>query len=151
MPRTSLVQTATQGPRLFYNVDKAVGPGAPNLRPDVLLVQYFLREIFKKTTTVGPFPGGEVSVDGNPGPQTFSAIVHFQKELRKQGTPVAVDGRVDPVLDERVAGSISGTHYTILFLNLGYKDRRPQDWPHVSRAHDCPGELRPVLRVPEFV
>src|SRR5262245_22639083 len=152
MARVSLVQTATQGPKNFYNVDAAVGPGAPNRRDDVLLVQYMLRENFKILNTFGrdPFPGGSVAVDGAAGPQTFAAILHYQNTLKKGGSSIATDGRVDPPVGDKTVGSTSNTQYTILFLNLGFKTARPQDWPRLSQAVDCPAEIRPQLREPTF-
>jgi hypothetical protein len=153
MARVSLVQTATQGPKNFYNVDAAVGRGAANRRDDVLLVQYMLRENFKLLNTFkrDPFPGGPVEVDGSAGPQTLAAILHFQKTLKKGGSSIATDGRVDPPVNEGTVGSISNTQYTILFLNLGFKDARPQDFPRLSQATDCPVEIRQRLREPTFV
>jgi hypothetical protein len=45
MARIYLVQNqpADYWTKVFYTVDQAVGPGCPNRRDDVLLVQYFLR------------------------------------------------------------------------------------------------------------
>jgi hypothetical protein len=59
MARISMVQS-NEGPFNFYNVDAAVGPGAPNGRTDVLLVQYFLREVFKSV------PPGRLGGGGRP-------------------------------------------------------------------------------------
>ncbi len=152
MARVSLVQFDDGQARNFYNVHAAVGPGAPNGRNDVLLVQYFLREIFKGVPEFqsDPFPGGELTVDGIPSPKTFAAIRHFQKVSREKFGQGAQDGRVDPPVGEKVIGSISHAQYTILFMNIAFKKARPQDWPRVSQASDCPGELRPRLREPKF-
>ena len=92
-----------------------------------------------------------MEVDGKAGPQTFAAIQHFQRTLKKDGSTIATDGRVDPPVGEQVVGSISSTQYTILFINLGFKKARPQDWPRVAQAADCPAELRQPLREPSFV
>ncbi len=153
MARISLVQLSTFGPRNFYNVNKAVGAGCPNQRTDVLLTQYFLQQIFKHVPDfqTDPYPGGVVVIDGIAGPQTFSAILHFQKVAKKRGWITSQDGRVDPPVGEQSFGSISHTQYTILSMNSAFKKGRPQDWPRVSRASDCPGELRQPLREPKFM
>ena len=153
MARVSLVQWDDGQPRNFYNVNTAVGKGAPNRRDDVLLVQYFLREIFKGVSAFkgDPFPGGALAVDGRSGPQTVAAIRHFQKVAQKRKIATAQDGRVDPPVGERFYGSISQTQYTIVTMNAAFKKARPQNWPRVSKASDCPGELRPRLREPKFV
>jgi hypothetical protein len=151
MAKVVLIRTSS-GPRLLYGVDGAVGPGGPNQKSDVLLVQYFLREIFKGTDQFkqSPFPG-VLAVDGIAGQQTFAAILHFQRVMKKQGSTITTDGRVDRIEGEHVRGSISGTQYTIIFLNFGYHKARPADWPRVSKAGDCPGELRPLLSEPVFL
>jgi hypothetical protein len=143
----------SDGPYLFYNVESAVGPGAVNRRSDVLLVQYFLREIFKLHSDfiASRFPDGQLRVDGAAGTQTFAAIRHFQMVVaRRLGMLVAQDGRVDPPVGQKAAGSLSQTIYTILRMNAGFKAVRPQDWSKVSRASDCPGELRPSIIEPRW-
>ena len=151
MAKVALLRS-TSARHLIYSVDEGVGPGRPNRRSDVLLVQYFLRESFKGTPKFQrePFPE-VVKVDGVAGRQTFAAIDHFQKVLKKGGSSIATDGRVDPVAGDQTHGAISGTQYTIIFLNQGFSVARPGDWPRVSRAGDCPGDLRPLLVEPEFV
>jgi hypothetical protein len=134
---------------LYYTVHAAVGPGAPNRRDDVLLVQYLLRECFKsKKFTAAPFPGGVVGVDGVAGQQTFAAIRHFQSVGKSQGQNMVQDGRVDPPATDTTVSSISQTVYTILNLNSVFRGYRPQDWSRLSQAPDCPAELRVPLREP---
>ena len=151
MATVSLLQFADQR-ALIYNINSAVGPGAPNRRDDVFLVQYFLREAFKGLLAFQQEPG-VVSVDGIAGSQTFAAILHFQKVTKKLGTGQAIstDGRVDPPVGEQTLGSILHTKYTIIFLNQAYQRARPGDYPHVSLAADCPNEIRPFLKEPNFV
>lgn len=150
MAKVALINFSS-GRKLVYSVDGAVGPGTSNQTSDVLLVQYFLREAFKTDVfRQQPFPA-VLAVDGVAGTQTFSAIKHFQTILKQKGSPITTDGRVDPLAGEQVRGSITGTPYTIIYLNLGYRNARPGDWPRVSRAGDCPGALRPLLIEPEFI
>jgi hypothetical protein len=152
MAKIGLIQDGN-GCHNFYSVTAGVGPGKPNRREDTLLVQYFLHEIFKKHQVFNsnPFPSGTVAVDGIAGPQTFAAIKHFQTVLKSRGRSITQDGRVDPPVGEQAFGSITNSQYTIVWLNVGFQQARPQDWPHVSQASDCPGELRLVLREPKFV
>ena len=150
MARVSLVQTS-QGPRNFYNVDGPVGPGGLNKREDVLLVQYFLNAAFETPKFAdSPFTG-DMKNDGVPDQTTFAAILHFQTVMKRKGSTIATDGRVDPPTGEQIRGSISNTQYTILFLNLAYALDRPDDWPAVSEATDCPPDLRIPLREPKFI
>lgn len=63
------------GQRYFYNVDRAVGPGCPNQRDDVLLVQYLLKWLYAKSgdlhyRTLQPL-SEPMKVDGIAGPITL--------------------------------------------------------------------------------
>lgn len=138
---------------IFYDVDKAVGPGAPNTRGDAMLVQYFLREIFKGVPEFQktPFPGGTMAVDGVAGPQTFAAIKHFQKIAAQRYGGGSQDGRVDTPAGEKHYGAFSGAQYTILNMNNAFAKARRQDWPRVSRTFDCPSELRSQIIEPKFI
>ena len=151
MAKVSLVRFI-DGRFLMYTVDAAVGPGGPNNREDVLLVQYFLREIFKGFPAFrrNPFPG-VVAVDGFASTQTFAAIRHFQNVAKREGKNIATDGVVDAQVGEKGHGSISGTQYTVVYMNQTFRESRPGDWPRVSRAGDCPGELRDPLKEPAFL
>ncbi|MGE0760038.1 MAG: hypothetical protein AB7F89_03995 [Pirellulaceae bacterium] len=136
------VQT-NRGPMLFYNLDQAVGPGAPNSRLDVLAVQYFLREIFKASPSHKP--PGQLQVTGVADATTFQWILHFQQETKKGGRQIATDGRVDKALG--LKGSISGLQYTILYMNLNLRKARPADYEKLAAASDCPPELVPHFTV----
>jgi hypothetical protein len=130
------VQTK-RGPMLFYNLDRAVGPGAFNDRSDVLAVQYFLREIFKANPTRKP--SGQITVSGSPDTTTFEWILHYQKEQKSTGKLISTDGRVDAALG--LKGSISGMQYTIIYMNLSMRNARPNDYEKLASAKDCPPEL----------
>ena len=153
MAKISIIKWPGGHPRIIYSVETAVGKSAINNRNDVLLVQYFLREIFKGLPAfkTDPFPGGELIVDGKCGPQTIAAILHFQKVAQKKEFATSQDGRVDPPVGEKHFGSISQTQYTIITMNVAFKKARPQDWPRVSKTGDCPMELRQPLSEPQFI
>lgn len=148
MARVTLFPPGTGVP-FFYNIDSAVGPGCPNHREDVLLVQYFLVTINNNPSAFSPpfpplalGPGEILKVDGVPGPITFRAIRHFQDIARKRGNSVAADGRVDPAKGSGF-GSITNTQFTIIFLNNGYRTIRPGQFQNIAIfAGDCPATLR---------
>jgi hypothetical protein len=150
MAKVKILQFADRR-ALIYCVEGSVGPGAGNRRDDVLLVQYFLREAFKSGFFKSEPFSGDLAVDGAAGPRTFAAILHFQKASQKLGVPISTDGRVDAPIGEQAAGSISNTAYTIVRLNQAFNKARPSDRGRVSVASDCPGELRALLKEPEFV
>ncbi len=134
--------------QLYYTVDAAVGPGCPNRRDDVLLVQYFLRAIFQG---VGEAHSEPIVASGVADGATFQGILGFQNFGRNRGWNIATDGRVDAPAGRQNWGPASGAPYTIFYLNVGFAIARPNDWPDVGRAADCPPELRRALRAPGFV
>ncbi len=134
---------------LFYNVDAAVGKGCPNQRIDVLLVQYLLKENIR-LKSFGYLPNtivGPLQIDGLWNETWTTLVFNYQNELKHRGKPVVHDGRVDPVAGGRVLGSIHHTIYTILWLNMGYYQVRPADFPKIAEVADCPAELRPKIKV----
>ena len=145
MARLDMLKTTKEN-LLYYAVDGAVGPRCLNERSDVLLVQLFLM-VSQKTTlfTANPYPS-EPDTTGVPDQDLFDQILHFQKTLKlKQGSNIATDGRVDPPVSQQTHGSISGTQYTIIFLNLAYDSVR--SLPDLPSDGDCPGEIREQLKI----
>jgi hypothetical protein len=151
MPKADLIHLRA-GPRLYYNVDSAVGRGGLNKREDVLLVQFFLQVAFDETSVFqkDPFPG-DLEVTGTPDQDTMDAILHFQTVLKKNGSHIFTDGRVDTVVGEHFRGGAANNQYTIIFLNEAYSNARPGQLAGIAKAGDCPGELRPLLIEPTFV
>jgi hypothetical protein len=142
------------GNMLFYNVDAAVGKGCPNRRPDVLLVQYLLKECCKapklayiRTSVLSDEKYMKITGTWDQDWDTY--LLNYQNELKHRGMSISKDGRVDPVAG-LPRGPIHHTQYTILYLNLGYGALRPGDLPRLADVGDCPGELRDLLK-PEFV
>lgn len=130
----------------IYNVRTAVGPNSPNQRVEVLLVQYLLKSIFSNAgvTKVGPPPSGRpLVVDGVFGPITAEAILHFQHRMKALGMPIPTDGRVD-----RAFPSINTPHgkqWTIMFMNMAYREARQKDHDNLPGVGDCPSEVRVAL------
>lgn len=132
---------------IFYNVNMAVGENAPNMKEDVMLVQFFLQEVYKGQTSFDPPevpPKGAMKVDGICGPITKNWLLKFQLDIRNRGRSVYADKRADKV--KGVVSSISNTIYTLIFLNAGVKKVRP-DFENLESAPDVPNELRPAFRM----
>ncbi len=132
---------------IFYNVNMAVGDNAPNMKEDVMLVQFFLQEVYKGRTSFDPPeapPKGAMKVDGICGPITKNWLLKFQLDIRNRGRSVYADKRADKV--KGVVSSISQTIYTLIFLNAGVKKVRP-DFENLESAPDVPNELRPAFRM----
>jgi hypothetical protein len=143
---------------IFYNVDLAVGKNGSNKTEDVLLVQYLLKECLK-LPAFSYIPG--TSMAGTAQEGTIENLIisgvwdgrwqlyldNFQNQLKRNHRNTLVDGRVDPVLNHLTLGSISHTQYTILSLNVGYGQRRPNELPKLASAGDCPAALRESLNV----
>lgn len=132
---------------IFYNINFAVGDNAPNMKEDVMLVQFFLREVYKGRTSFDPAekpPRGEMKVDGVCGPITKNWLLKFQLDIRNRGSSIYADKRADKV--KGVVSSISQTIYTLIFLNAGVKKVRP-DFENLESAPDVPNELRPAFRM----
>ena len=138
-PETSLI-------RVFFGVDAAVGPGQPNRREDVLLVQYSLRAMAGKEYDLGKgnfigVPGKPpIAVDGVCGINTIAAIKRFQS-LYHEGK--VKDGVVDPNPPGQTHGRRHGSTYTIIGLNTNHagffnKHRHAQ----MGVQPDYPAELK---------
>jgi hypothetical protein len=138
-----ILKSKPQGRMLYYNLEGSVGPGCLNRPSDLLLVQYFLREAFKG----GKPPGPPLVVTGTPNQATFDAIIHYQKAVKAKGKNISTDGRIDPAQADQTHGSISGTQYTILFLNISYRDVRPKDFCTLDKASDCPAGLKEDVKI----
>lgn len=106
---------------VFYNVVHAVGQQCPNMRDDVKLVQYLLIAFYANGEPVGlKKPPGDLTVTGYCGPTTMNWILALQRDMRKKSKyKIAIDGRIDRVRNKNLVGSITGTVYTLAFLNRG--------------------------------
>lgn len=138
----------------FYNIDSAVGPGCPNKRTDVMLVQFFLRQIYGHPTKKNKPAGSPIEVNGIFDSTTAAWIKHYQNDMKGQGKPIFPDGRIDRANGAQFSvSSVTKTHYTIGFLNAGHCERFRQEHNHLERHPLVPPELKadlaraePVLR-----
>jgi hypothetical protein len=149
MACVDILKTATRGTLIFYDIDRPVGPNCANDRPDVLLVQFLMKDAMRTRHFVGnPSPGGPVTPTGVMDAPTIAGIRHFQTVLRGVSPTVSIiDGRVDPVPGTNARSTISNTQYTIVNLNMAFKTMRPTDYPNLANLADCPPDLRSVLQI----
>lgn len=147
------------GNALFYNLDAAVGMGAPNKGSDVLLVQYLLKEGCKAPFLAEVQEGAgytqqSMDITGVWDNYWNGYLGNYLLTLKNRGKHVVyqprANHRVDPVVGGQPRGPIHHMQYTILYLNLGYQSLRPKDFPRMAEVGDCPGELRPLLK-PIFI
>jgi hypothetical protein len=115
--------------RVFYDVEAAVGRGAPNKRDDLLLVQFFLRVAMENADSPGYMPPGQtqIDIDGHYGPQTQAYIDFFQQEAKRRNParmPI-LDGCIHPVHTPFARPVGPEQVHDIYALNRLYQKRRP--------------------------
>ena len=130
----------------FYNVDAAVGLNAANLALDVMVVQFFLRELACHPDFAGGTgrPPKPCTVDGRYGPETQAWITWIQTYIKSRGLSITVDGRIDPApnSDWSAKGTISQTKYTITHLNGSFRKRYRNRHDHLESDPTVPQPLR---------
>jgi hypothetical protein len=122
----------------FFNVNQAVGPGAPNLRGDVMLVQIMLAGILND-----PSYGYHETVPttGIFDAATGRAILHFQRSWRRAvhrwtgNRDGAMDGRVSPARNLSYERGSQWWSYTIVDLNIEYKLYQPEQFRALADAN----------------
>jgi hypothetical protein len=138
----------------FYNLDEAVGPKAPNRQADVMLVQFFLREL-AQDQSIAPMtrPKTPIMVDGVYGPVLGQWILWFQNAMNAKfkGNTLA-DGRVDPARGSYLnKSSISRTQYTIVSLNSSYRFRYKKSHDALENDSKVPSMLRAKFTEDDYV
>lgn len=114
---------------VFYNVVHAVGKQCPNVRDDVMLIQYLFKAFYDKAEVKKGWkkPPGEMKVTGLCGPTTMSWIIHFQRDVYKEAPgQISLDNRIDRVRNKSLVGSLTGTIYTLAWLNAGVANHNPE-------------------------
>ena len=98
MPR--LFFTESRKRPLIISVDQPVGPGCPNKRTDVLLVQFMLKvadELPQNTNWWRTKRARGVRIDGVFGEHTQWVISQVQEQYPDHRYRLARDSRIDPV------------------------------------------------------
>ena len=151
--------------RPTYNIDRAVGYGAPCNRTDTMLVQALFHIFFYEQE--GCFtanhaesgyyftpPAGysSIAIDGYIGPATRSHIAAFQQGLAQLGHLNRVDHRLDPMRESVYKRStITRVHYTLAWLNVTCANRAHQQgqkpaYDNLGQREDMPMQLRNALK-----
>lgn len=130
----------------FYNLDRAVGPGCPNANTDVMLVQFFLHQIYSHPGKATSKPAGpKIQINGTFDGTTAAWIRHFQNEGKNKGKPMGSDGRVDPAKGDHFATSANNNFYTIAYLNYNHCARYRQAHNHLEQHPLVPPALKSEL------
>jgi hypothetical protein len=152
MAKVDLFQSPGNGTFLFYDLDASVGKGGANRRDDVLMVQYLIKVSAnvpgKFLATVG---GGSPQVAGVWGDFDDTMLGMVQGHWAERGTATFQDRRVDPVPQHQAMTPIHHAQYKILTLNVIYASLRSADYPRMAEATDCPPDLKPKIRAPNWL
>jgi hypothetical protein len=111
----------------LYDLCAAVGPGCPNRKRDVQIVQFLLFRCLDAKHEDLTSKVGKHSLDGIMGPYTTRAIVAYQED--NAATCLLLDGRVDP------------GGYTIKRLMDDYATRYPGKLGEPWTFANCPKDL----------
>jgi len=134
-----LFLTVAEG--IMYSVSTGVGPGRPNARSDVLLVQFMMRPVLHNINPFFP----ATPVNGIMDDFTVNSIQVIQEEQFNQtgiqvGTPGRVlDGAIDP---PKGIVNAYGNIYTMVWLNIKYKALFPFGHSNLLRDPGFPIECR---------
>ena len=126
----------------FYNIDSAVGPGCPNKPTDVMLVQFFLHQIYSHPRKTNKPAGPTIQINGRCDPVTTTWIKHFQNDLKSQSAKIGTDGRVDHANGEQYSFSSIPTRATRLH---SYCSHYRRDHDYLEKHPLIPVELRAEL------
>ena len=137
----------------IYNVGLPVGPGMPNVRDDVMLIQMLIKlaNFTRSTPALGPVEASrDIAVDGIFGPQTKRMITAFEDDRKVSGFILVADGVVEPSSKDGFTGK--GILFKIVHLNRSAKNAdafahanlpfSPDTDPHLRRALQ-PGAVQP--------
>lgn len=142
----------------FYNVTDAVGPYQPNQRTDVMLVQFFLKEIGDFWGLLGPAPNGmavsgfdlkilkPLQVNGTADQNLYQWIKWFQSMSSFGGTTAAQDGIVTPATSTSHKGARSRVSYSIVKMNNAFRSFFSHRWENLASDGKVPSELGAALR-----
>lgn len=149
MARVYLLADTAAIVKLIYTIDKAVGPGCPNVRDDVALVQFFLRAVMEDVKEYQIPAGPPLSIDGDCGPQTILYIKSWQQQASKFMKGFALptqDGLISPMTNRSGLGSLSHQRYSIVSLNMHYGlTNGTQKHANIATDPRCPRALLPSI------
>lgn len=161
MAFSQIEQTLEHGEMAAYNIDWAVGWGAPSHKVDTMLVQALMHVFYYELKGEAQFKSGvrihmqpppgrtSIAIDGILGPGTRAHIDQFQYDLCRFGLLNRVDHRIDP-MRETVAtlSTITRETYTLSQLNQmcrGTDVTNGTNYTELPPRQDMPLELRAAL------
>jgi len=139
--------------RVFFNIDASVGEKAQNMKQeDILLVQFFLRQIAEAATSSKP--GGEarrqrilnVPISGTCDGATIDGIRAWQEGRKEEFPNTIVDGRADSARD---VFYVKDGEWTIADLNGIFRFLFPNIWPRLQDHPKCPPQIK--ARMPQLL
>lgn len=131
----------------LYQIERAVGSNCPNIREDVLLIQFMLnRFLYTSPLTGGKVAGnsiwGDVPLNGTCDFPTLGFLIMFQLFNSQNGPST---GRIEPM--NLNALQLQGGFLAL--LNGHILTNEPQVFNDFSVAPGIPSALIPFLRTPK--
>ncbi len=127
----------------FYNIRQSVGPGRANSRTDVMLVQFFLQQIFDHPNAVKDKPvGAKMEINGTYDEIVGAWIKQYQVSSR---LPLVADGRVDRAPQQVAKTPRAHRFYTITMMNYEYRAYYPAAHDHLEKHPSIPSLLQAEL------
>lgn len=125
----------------FYNLTKPVGKSKPSLPLDVLLVQFFLKEVAAQGGV--QVPSAPLNLNGTVDQNTIDWISAYQKSKFQ----LYADGVVDPVPERNLTAQtpVHNKVYTIFELNFDFEKKQPQHFNKIWEHPRCPPALGQAL------
>lgn len=127
----------------FYNLTKSVGKSKPGSQLDVLLVQFFLKEVAGQPGSSFKPPSSKLDLTG----VTDQNLIDWISAYQKSKPQLYSDGIVDPVPDRNLTAStpVHNKTYTIFELNLDFELKQPQHFHKIWEHPRCPPALGQAL------
>lgn len=135
MARYFELEQGAVGLAWIWNIDLAIGPGMPNAWDDVMLFQDMFNRV--AASLDGLYDARQkkpwthyLTVDGICGPDTRSAIMGYQKQVKEvRRRYIIADGRFDP---SPKSGWNKDGQYGIVYLNRDVRNITGKMFPFES-------------------
>lgn len=137
--------------RPFYNTDGTVGRYQANKTDDVMLIQWF----FKELSTLDPLqilfawerPATPPEINGVADENLYTWIRTFQEGLKASGYSITADGIINSVPGAlHSQTSITHTKYTLMYLNNLLHSTRTEKYLLLPVDESVPAQLRKAVK-----